>query len=277
MKKAAVIMMLITVILPAAGCPAAEAPGAEIIGGADGRTSINLTQESGEDADKEASDDLITGDQAFFAIKNYCRSNDPDLEDIEKEGEYPVYWVIESEETNEIVILFRSYTGAFIRYHIDPVSGDTYITEYVPGITPEEQRTDEQFNIREYMAEPDMMAETASPVPGTWQTISIAYGDGETMQPEYYVQFTESHIIYGHMNNGIFITDHTDEIRSFNETAEGKYRMQAVSSSGVQYTYQTSESDDDVLEYYETWSESDFADTYSGGASLTRCSEGAGS
>ena len=238
MKKAAVIMMLIAVILPAAGCPAAEAPGAEIIGGADGRTSINLTQESGEDADKEASDDLITGDQAFFAIKNYCRSNDPDLEDIEKEGEYPVYWVI---------------------------------------ITPEEQRTDEQFNIREYMAEPDMMAETASPVPGTWQTISIAYGDGETMQPEYYVQFTESHIIYGHMNNGIFITDHTDEIRSFNETAEGKDRIQAVSSGGVQYTYQTSESDDDVLEYYETWSESDFADTYSGGASLTRCSEGAGS
>ena len=73
--------------------------------------------------------------------------------DIEKDGEYPLYWEIESEEESEIVVLFRSYTGALIRYHIDPVSGDTYVTEYVPGITLEEQRTDEQFNIRDYITE----------------------------------------------------------------------------------------------------------------------------
>ncbi len=34
---------------------------------------------------------------------------------------------------------------------------------------------------------------------------------------------------------------------------------------------QTSESDENVLEYYETWNEEEFPDTYSGGASLSRC------
>ena len=71
--------------------------------------------------------------------------------DIEKEGEYTVYWEIESEDDDEIVVIFRSYTGALIRYYIEPVSGDTYVTEYVPGITSEEQKTDEQFNIRNYV------------------------------------------------------------------------------------------------------------------------------
>ncbi len=33
----------------------------------------------------------------------------------------------------------------------DPASGDTYVTEFVSGITPEEERTDETFNVREYI------------------------------------------------------------------------------------------------------------------------------
>ena len=73
------------------------------------------------------------------------------LENIEKEGEYPVYWEVISSDENEIVILFRSYTGAQIRYYIDPVLGDTYVTEFVPQITNEEEKTDEEFNIRDYL------------------------------------------------------------------------------------------------------------------------------
>lgn len=153
MKINSIAMLLMSVILAAVGCAATDTPGTEIIGGADGPTSIYLTQEAGEDAVAEEPDDLITEEQALSAIKEYCHISNPDLMDIEKDGEYPLYWEIESEEESEIVVLFRSYTGALIRYHIDPVSGDTYVTEYVPGITLEEQRTDEQFNIRDYITE----------------------------------------------------------------------------------------------------------------------------
>ena len=99
----------------------------------------------------DTENDLISDDQAITAIKNYCHINNPDLENIEKEGEYPVYWEVQSSDENEIVVLFRSYTGAQIRYYIDPVSGDTYVTEFVPGITSEEEKTDEELNVKDYM------------------------------------------------------------------------------------------------------------------------------
>ena len=35
----------------------------------------------------------------------------PDLEEIVSAGEYPVYWEVASSDAEEIVILFRSYTG----------------------------------------------------------------------------------------------------------------------------------------------------------------------
>lgn len=92
----------------------------------------------------------LSEEQALSAVKNYCCTINPDLENILKEGEYPVYWEIVSSDEQEIVVLFRSYTGALCRYYIDRVKGDTYVTEYVPEITSEEQRTDEKFNIRDY-------------------------------------------------------------------------------------------------------------------------------
>ena len=107
-------------------------------------------------------------------------------------------------------------------------------------------------------------------VPGTWQTASIGFSDDGTMQPEYYVRFADSDILYGHLNDGQFVLDHSDKIVSLEASATGGIRVQAEASNGVQYTYQTSESDDNVLEYYETWREGDFPETYRGGASLSR-------
>lgn len=83
--------------------------------------------------------------------RNYCFTINPDLEGIIKAEEYPVYWEIVSSDEREIVVLFRSYTGAQIRYFIDCATGDTYVTEYVPGISTEEQRTDESINVRDYL------------------------------------------------------------------------------------------------------------------------------
>ena len=96
---------------------------------------------------------IETDDQALSAIKKYCLANNPELEDMVKSGDYTIYWEIESSTDNQVVVLFRSYTGAELRYYIDPVSGDTYVTEFVKGITDGEQRTEETFNVWDYVDE----------------------------------------------------------------------------------------------------------------------------
>ena len=87
----------------------------------------------------------LTDEQALAAIQDYCYTNNPDLQSIAESGEYPVYWELLSSDENQIVVEFRSYTGSRNRYYINPVSGETYVTEFVPGITDEEQRTGESF------------------------------------------------------------------------------------------------------------------------------------
>ncbi len=108
-------------------------------------------------------------------------------------------------------------------------------------------------------------------IQGTWQTASIGYeADGE-MQPEYYVQFSDSEIIYGHMEKNNFVPDHVDGISLFKELPDGGYIIQAESENGLQYTYKSAEGDENVLEYYETWDEKEFSEKYSGSSSLSRC------
>ena len=97
--------------------------------------------------------EAISEDQALDAIKNYCFTNNPELKNMASSDEYTIYWNVTSNTANEIVVLYRSYTGAETRYYIDPVSGETYSTELVPGIIDEEQRTEESFNVKDYMAE----------------------------------------------------------------------------------------------------------------------------
>ena len=144
-KKICILLMLCTVL---AGCTEKtdEAVKTEV-----NKEPAVQTEVTDETPTADTENDLISDDQAITAIKNYCHISNPDLENIEKEGEYPVYWEVQSSDENEIVVLFRSYTGAQIRYYIDPVSGDTYVTEFVPGITSEEEKTDEELNVKDYM------------------------------------------------------------------------------------------------------------------------------
>ena len=203
----------------------------------------------------------ITDEQALAAVRRWCCLNNPDLQSIVDAGEYPAYWEIESSGDEQVVVLYRAYTGALVRYYIDRASGDAHVTEFVPGITPEEMPTDERFNAGEYL----------SPLTGTWQTASMAYEADGSMAPEYHVRFTETDVLYGHMKDGAFVFDHADPIFSFEETAAGGWRVQARAANSVYYSYQTSESVDGVLEYYETWNADDFPAMYRGGASLSRC------
>lgn len=102
-------------------------------------------------ADTAAGEQALTEDQALASIQNYCYEQNPELEKGADSEETTVYWDVSANEAGEIVVLFRSYTGSETRYYIDPVSGETYSTEMVPGIIDEEQRTDESFNVKDYL------------------------------------------------------------------------------------------------------------------------------
>ena len=105
-----------------------------------------------EEIDNSESDsqERINDDQALAAIRNYCLISNPELEDMVNSEDYTTYWEIESSDDGQIVVLYRSYTGALVRYYIDAATGDTYVTEFVQGITDTEERTDETFNVKDY-------------------------------------------------------------------------------------------------------------------------------
>lgn len=217
-------------------------------------------QESQSTAESHTEDQRLSQEQALAAIRQYDLTGNPELGGLVDAGEYPVYWTVVSSSDSEIVVLFRSYTGAEIRYYIDAVSGQTYVTEFVPGITPEEQRTEESFNARDYLLS----------IPGTWQTASIVSEQDGTAHPAYHVQFTNSKILYGHWKDGALALDHSDPVIRFEKSAAGGFKIQAESANSVRYTFQTSEGDPDILEYYETWNEAEYPESYRGGASLSR-------
>ena len=93
----------------------------------------------------------ITDEQALAAVKKYCVTQDPSLEDNTGNGGAPFYWDIASSGDQEIVVVFRASTGAINRYYIDTFSGSTYVTEQVPGIIDDETKTDVTLNLWDYI------------------------------------------------------------------------------------------------------------------------------
>ena len=93
-------------------------------------TTENISSELEADTTLDNGADSISEDQAYAA------------------------WDVSTNEDGEIVVLYRSYTAAQTRYYIDSVTGDTYVTELVPGIIDDEQRTGETFNVRDYLVDP---------------------------------------------------------------------------------------------------------------------------
>lgn len=100
---------------------------------------------------EQAEETALDADKAMMAARKYYYEKNPDMEDMEGSDEYTMYWEVESADEKEIVVLFRSYTAAQVRFHIDAATGDAYITEFVPGITEDEEKTDETFNVKDYM------------------------------------------------------------------------------------------------------------------------------
>lgn len=116
----------------------------------------------------------------------------------------------------------------------------------------------------------DTLDDQTNAVPGTWQTNTLNPTENGGMEPLYYVQFTSSEIKYGKMKDGEFVEDHSDKISHLEKTVDGKYLVQAETKSGQKYTFKTSESDANTLEYYGTWTEAEYAANYSATGSLTK-------
>ena len=102
-------------------------------------------------AEESVQVDKITEEQATQAIHDYCIESFPDLANMEGSDDYTLYWEASTNENGEIVALYRAYTGALIRYYVNPETGDTYVTEQVPGIIDDEQRTEETLNVKDYI------------------------------------------------------------------------------------------------------------------------------
>lgn len=152
MKHMISTLLFIATMIAVTGCGTPKNTIRDIIEGTDTPTSISTESavKVADDSPTGNDEKPITDEQALDAVKNYCHQNNPALEEMEDSEEYNIYWDVSTNDDNEIVVLYRSYTGSQIRYYINPLSGDTHVTELVPGIMDEEEGTDERFNVRDY-------------------------------------------------------------------------------------------------------------------------------
>ena len=165
MKNTGILMILgMSMILFACGVPEKEekASLAESME-SENEPQMEIVEKSAEQADNTAEKtDIISEDQAYNAVINYNKAIGSGLsEQINSEG-YEEYWNVSTNEDGKIVVLYRSYTAAQIRYYVDSVSGETYVTEFVPGIADEERETGETFNVRDYLVTGEENDETGS-------------------------------------------------------------------------------------------------------------------
>ncbi len=154
MKKKLLAMLLSGMILGLTACGnSGNGAGAVEVEETPIAETVQTETESGEQAaaESEEADAELTEEQALEAVRNYCFQIQPDLKEMVEADEETIYWDVITNEEGQIVVLYRSYTGAQIRYYIDPATGEAYTTELVPGIIDEEQRTEDTLNIRDYL------------------------------------------------------------------------------------------------------------------------------
>lgn len=92
----------------------------------------------------------LTDEEAMTGFTNYLYFKIKNLQKILDEDKIPCTWGIASSDKNEIMIMFRSNTGALLRYHINRKTGKTYVTQYTVE-TNSFYRTRETLNVREYI------------------------------------------------------------------------------------------------------------------------------
>ena len=107
-------------------------------------------------------------------------------------------------------------------------------------------------------------------IAGTWQTASLVTSTEGTVAPSHYIQFSATDIKYGQMKDGAFVEEYADKITKLDKTAAGGFIVQAESTNGVKYTYKTSDTDVNTMDYYETWDEAQYSEKYSASGSIIK-------
>ena len=92
----------------------------------------------------------LTDEEAMTGFTNYLYFKIKNLQKILDEDKVPCTWGIASSSKNEIMIMFKSNTGALLRYHINRNSGKAYVTQY-SVISNSFFRTKETVNVRSYI------------------------------------------------------------------------------------------------------------------------------
>lgn len=90
----------------------------------------------------------ITAEMAYEGVNNYCHTaydwsvaeDNPDI----------MYVQMGEETETEYQVVFRSYTGAFVHFHVDKATGTTRMVETVPSLHVEEETG--TINLFDYLA-----------------------------------------------------------------------------------------------------------------------------
>ena len=90
----------------------------------------------------------ITAEMAYEGVSNYCHSA---YDWSVAEGNPSIMYVEMGEETDSAyLVVFRSYTGAFVNFYVDKACGTTRMVEKVPSLNIEEDAgTIEMFDYLE--------------------------------------------------------------------------------------------------------------------------------
>ena len=91
--------------------------------------------------------DSISARMAYEGVSNYCHSEF----DWSPAQENPsIMYVALADSTDaEYKVVFRSYTGALVYFHVDKESGSTRMVEFVPALNLETEAG--TINLRDYL------------------------------------------------------------------------------------------------------------------------------
>jgi len=89
------------------------------------------------DSDTKVSQNSISKEMAYEGVYNYCHS----MYDwsIAKDNPDIMYLKMGEETESEYQVIFRSYTGSFVYFYVDKLSGITRLIEYVPNLDIKEE------------------------------------------------------------------------------------------------------------------------------------------
>ncbi|MBR6681573.1 MAG: hypothetical protein IKL40_01155 [Clostridia bacterium] len=98
---------------------------------------ITDNSHSSGDLDNKTPQNNISEEMAYTGVNNYCRSaydwsvaeDNPDI----------MYVKMGEATESEYQVIFRSYTGTFVYFYVDKLSGITRLIEYVPNLDIKEE------------------------------------------------------------------------------------------------------------------------------------------